>query len=330
MKIERMFIVLQLMAVLFLISCEKPVESRTFLVPEKAIGTFRVDFTQIPPYDDGAVRGTPLEDFLTDFDNWLSDLGIARARIIELYGFILPKTEQASNTAFAILFNLLEYDPVVFNNFTVRNPDMREMRYEDHTYWYDETGTIAVFAKSDREIFVANQIFAMDELLELAYKQQPLYVNEDLASFLRRHLNKAISIKSNIEIANDDEELPILDDLRDFSCTADVGLTLKIDLTLGTSNADLAEGIAALIDGTTEVSLGLYKIGLVVTEKMEENETASTSTVMDGLSTLYEILDTVNARAKNSVVEIEIDPKISTIAELIEYWPAIEGFILSK
>jgi hypothetical protein len=325
-----MFIALLLMTVLFLISCEKPTDSRTFLIPEKAIGTFRIDFTQIPPYDDGALNGTPIEDFLTTFNNWLSDLGIERESIVEFYGFVLPNTDQASDVPFAILFNLLEYDPVVFNNFTVRNPDMQEMRYENHTYWYDEVGTIAVFAKSDREIFVANQLLAMDELLELAYKQPPLNVNEELAGFLRRYQNKAFSIKSKIQNANNDEELPILDDLRDFSCTVDVGLTLKIDLTLGTDNTDLAEGIAALIDGTAEVILGLYKIGLVVTEQMEENETASSATVMDGLSTLYDILNTVNARARDTVVEIEIDPKISTVVELIEYWPAIEGFISSE
>jgi hypothetical protein len=63
---------------------------------------------------------------------------------------------------------------------------------------------------------------------------------------------------------------------------------------------------------------------------MEENETASSATVMDGLSTLYDILNTVNARARDTVVEIEIDPKISTVVELIEYWPAIEGFISSE
>jgi hypothetical protein len=54
LKINKMFIALLLMTVLFLISCEKPTDSRTFLIPEKAIGTFRIDFTQIPPYDDGA------------------------------------------------------------------------------------------------------------------------------------------------------------------------------------------------------------------------------------------------------------------------------------
>ena len=73
LKIDKIIVALLLIAVLFLISCEKPVESRTFLIPEKAIGTFRVDFTQIPPYDDGVVEGTPIEDFLTTFDNWLSD-----------------------------------------------------------------------------------------------------------------------------------------------------------------------------------------------------------------------------------------------------------------
>ncbi len=329
MRIKGFVRTLSLLIVVVLISCEKSEDTTRYLIPEKAIGAFRIDFSRILTYNENAVLGTPIETLYLMLTERLSDIGIEQENILEVSGFLLPYKEHVSNTPIAVLFELSGHDPVVFNNFTVRNPKMIEVQYEEYTYWYDETERIAVYAKSDQEIFVANEISAMDELIELAYKQPPLSVNVELVEFLSKNEDKTAVVKSKFPEAIT-EDLLILHDFQDFSLSVDVGISLEVVLEINTSNADTSEGIAALINGASRIIYGLFKLGLIPFEQLEEEDEDLTPDVKEALITLNEIVGTVKARSRDTHVRITMDPKIGMVVKMLEYWSDLDGCFLSS
>jgi hypothetical protein len=329
MKCNNLFCLLILLSVLLSLSCEIPQETAEYLIPEKAIGAFRVDFTRIPFVDEASPFGVPMETVATLLKDWFAKMGIEVADIREIQGFFLPYNEYQEQTPVAAVVNLSAYDPVAFNNFTVRNPEMGEVNYKQSTYWYSETDRIAVYDVSDREIIVANEISAMDEMIELAGREIPLAANAELTGFLRKNSDKLVAVKAELTdlIPGD---LWIIRNFEAVGFTLDIGSTLETKIEIDTADADTADGIAALIDGTAKTTYGLLKLGLAVPEQFEEQYTEFTPDVREAFVTINEIFGSLESRARNSQVTIKMAPKIGLVIKMLGYASVLDGFLSSQ
>ena len=126
------------------------------------------------------------------------------------------------------------------------------------------------------------------------------------------------------------EDLLIVQDFQDFSLSVDIGLTFKVELELSTSNADTAEGIAAVIDGASRATYGLFKLGLVVSDQLADTDEELTPDVKEGLITLNDIVRTIKAKSRDTNVWISMAPDTGTMLRMLEYWPALSELLASE
>ena len=303
-------------------------EEESLLIPDKAIGIFGLHYGKISDFTNDTVSSTPFEDLFINFEISLSDIGVKTRDIINIFGFILPFEAEDNLIPHALIYTVKEYDAVIYNQFTKRNPSVEEIQYQDKTYYFETKIGKAVYSMSPNVIFVANSIVAMDELIEVAYYNTTnIDDSYDLISFYRK--NKTKFAYAKIELPDNfkneiSENFSFFSAIENVQCTVDFGKDLDMSILIITYDEEISEGIAAIIDGTSKFTYGMMKLNLFFIE--EENE-GLPEDLQNALFLVNDLLQYVSANAEKDSVRIGFKPPLSSLSKITQFFSLLESYI---
>jgi len=327
--IKKYFIVL-IAFTLLISSCsqiKKPVE---LFIPDKAIGAFHINFTKADFFNTKLIPQSLYETLYQPLINEINKIGIDPRNLIETYGFIMPYQETVQKAPSAVIIKLDEYDPVIFNRYTLRNKNIKKIKYKDITYFYDHKNNMAIYSKSKKEIYIANDTLSMDELIELSFKDYKKLKMNALAKFLDSNKDKSIAFKLYIP-KNLSKEQHFLGKIKATDCILGFGPNLYIKLNIYTSDDDFADAIASIINGLINTTYGFSKLLPLLPEEFPEISTDIeeyyTPETKDILTTFSKFLHGIDIKSKNGNISFEINTDLLLLKKIIEIWPDLNKYL---